>query len=99
MYPTRGIGSDPSIEGFSEIPHFLPDSKDEGGCYAKTCASIGLCMLSERLLSHNLDSRVRDVLERSLLNNSLGGGSLDGTRFFYLNRLATTKHKDTKRSD
>lgn len=99
MYPTGGVGSDPSIEGFSEVPHFLPDSRSEGGCYAETCASIGLCMLSERLLSHNLDGRVRDVLERSLLNTVLGGGSLDGTRFFYSNPLATVGDEDTKRSE
>lgn len=98
MYPTGGVGSDPSIEGFSEIAHFLPDSVDEGGGYAETCASIGLCMLSERLLGHELDGRIRDVLERSLLNTVLGGGSLDGNRFFYSNRLATDKDKDTKRS-
>ena len=79
MYSTGGIGSDPSIEGFSEIPHFLPDCEDEGGCYAETCASIGLSMLSERMLSHRLDGRVRDVMERSLLNTVLGGGSLDGS--------------------
>jgi DUF1680 family protein len=99
MYPTGGIGSDPSIEGFSKIPHFLPDSRDEGGCYAETCASIALCMVGERLLSHSLDGRVRDVLERSLLNNCLGGGSLDGTRFFYSNQLATPLGGETKRSD
>jgi DUF1680 family protein len=99
MYPTGGIGSDPSIEGFSEIAHYLPDSKDEGGGYAETCASIGLCMLSERLLSHRLDGKVRDVLERSLLNTSLGGGNLDGDRFFYANPLATFPNGVTKRSE
>jgi DUF1680 family protein len=99
MYPTGGVGSDPSIEGFSEVPHFLPDSEDEGGGYAETCASIGLCMLSERLLSHSLDGKVRDVLERSLLNTVLGGGSLDGKRFFYANPLATSPNGNTKRSE
>ncbi|KXT03233.1 hypothetical protein AC578_4808 [Pseudocercospora eumusae] len=99
MYSTGGIGSDPSIEGFSEVPHFLPDCEDEGGCYAETCASIGLCMLSERFLGHRLDGRIRDVMERSLLNTVLGGGSLDGTRFFYANPLATTKSGNTARSD
>ncbi|SMY29319.1 unnamed protein product [Zymoseptoria tritici ST99CH_1A5] len=98
MYPTGGIGSDDRIEGFSERPHFLPDTEIEGG-YAETCASIGLCMLGERLLSHNLDGRVRDVLERSLLNTSLGGGSLDGNRFFYANPLASAPGGDTKRSE
>jgi uncharacterized protein len=49
MYLTGGIGAMDPWEGFG-IDYFLPQSTDEGGCYAETCAAIGVMMLAERLL-------------------------------------------------
>ena len=49
MYLTGGIGAMKQWEGFG-IDYFLPQSSDEGGCYAETCAAIGVMMLCERLL-------------------------------------------------
>lgn len=49
MYLTGGIGAIAQWEGFG-IDYFLPHGTDEGGCYAETCASIGVIMLAERLL-------------------------------------------------
>jgi DUF1680 family protein len=49
MYLTGGIGSQKQWEGFG-IDYFLPLGTDEGGCYAETCAAIGVMMLAERLL-------------------------------------------------
>jgi DUF1680 family protein len=49
MYLTGGIGAMDQWEGFG-IDYFLPQSTDEGGCYAETCAAIGAMMLAERLL-------------------------------------------------
>jgi DUF1680 family protein len=49
MYLTGGIGSQKQWEGFG-IDYFLPSGTDEGGCYAETCAAIGVMMLAERLL-------------------------------------------------
>lgn len=49
MYLTGGIGAMDQWEGFG-IDYFLPQSTDEGGCYAETCASIGVMMMAERLL-------------------------------------------------
>ncbi|ORX39552.1 hypothetical protein BD324DRAFT_614130 [Kockovaella imperatae] len=99
MYVTGGIGSVPEIEGFSEIPHFLPNSTAEGGCYAETCASIACMMVSERLLSHRLDGKVRDVMERCLYNTVIGGASLDGKTFYYANPLATSGDEVADRSE
>ncbi|ORY23683.1 hypothetical protein BCR39DRAFT_472930 [Naematelia encephala] len=99
MYPTGGAGSEPRLEGFSEIPHFLPHGTDEGGCYAETCASIALMMVSERLLSHEPTGKVRDVLELCLVNTVLGGANLDGKKFFYDNRLATYDDETAERQD
>lgn len=52
-------------------------------------------MTCERILSHGLDRKIRDTLELCLLNNVLGGASLDGQEFAYANRLATCP-EDTK---
>jgi DUF1680 family protein len=49
MYLTGGVGAMDQWEGFG-IDYFLPQSTDDGGCYAETCAGIGLMMLAERLL-------------------------------------------------
>ena len=49
MYVTGGIGAMPQYEGFG-IPYFLPQGTDEGGCYAETCAAIGIMMMVERVL-------------------------------------------------
>jgi DUF1680 family protein len=49
MYVTGGIGAIRQWEGFG-IDYFLPQGNDEGGCYAETCAAIGVMMLAERML-------------------------------------------------
>lgn len=49
MYLTGGVGAMKQWEGFG-IDYFLPQSTEEGGCYAETCASIAVMMLAERLL-------------------------------------------------
>jgi DUF1680 family protein len=56
-------------------------------------------MTSERLLSHKLDKKARDVLERCLYNNVIGGGSLDGMKFSYANKHATTGDESAIRND
>ncbi len=55
MYLTGGIGSMEQWEGFG-IGYFLPQGVDEGGCYAETCAAIGVMMLAERLLRVSLET-------------------------------------------
>jgi hypothetical protein len=49
MYMTGGIGAMDQWEGFG-IDYFLPQSTDEGGCYAETCAAIGVMMLAQRMI-------------------------------------------------
>ncbi len=53
MYLTGGIGAIKQWEGFG-IDYFLPSGTDEGGCYAETCAAIGVMMLAERVLQVSL---------------------------------------------
>lgn len=56
-------------------------------------------MTSERILSHGLDGRVRDVMELCLLNAVLGGGALNGRQFSYANKQATYGDEVATRAD
>lgn len=88
MYVTGGIGAIKQWEGFG-LPHFLPQSSDEGGCYAETCAAIGVVMLAERLLQIELDGSIADVMELAMYNALLVGMSDCGRKFAYHNQLAS----------
>ena len=84
MYLTGGIGPSRHNEGFT-ADYDLPDET----AYAETCATIGLVFWNQRLLQFEGERRYADVMERALYNGFLSGVSLDGTRFFYENPLAS----------
>ncbi len=84
MYVTGGIGNSRHNEGFTH-DYDLPNET----AYCETCASVGLIMWNQRLLQLDCDGRYADVLERALYNALPAGVSLDGTRFFYENPLAS----------
>ncbi|MHC4479938.1 MAG: glycoside hydrolase family 127 protein [Planctomycetota bacterium] len=84
MYVTGGIGS----SGYGERFTFDYDLPDETA-YAETCAAIGLVFWAHRMLHITGHGRYADVMERALYNGVLSGVSLDGTRFFYANPLAS----------
>ena len=98
MYVTGGIGAIKQYEGFGR-DFFLPQGTDEGGCYAETCASIGVMMLAQRILQFDLDGRYSDVMELCLYNAVLTAMSHDGTAFTYVNQLASSEADPCKRSD
>jgi DUF1680 family protein len=97
-YLTGGIGAIKQWEGFG-IDYFLPQGTDEGGCYAETCAAIGVVMLAERLLHVDLDSRYADVMELCLYNAILTSMSLDGKTFTYTNQLASSDQDKSTREE
>ncbi|PWN24634.1 DUF1680-domain-containing protein [Jaminaea rosea] len=100
MYITGGIGSVDQWEGFSSLPYSLPNSNDEGGCYAETCAGISVIMVAERLLALKLDSHLAEVAERALYNASVTSGiSVDGRSFMYVNQLASSPQQACSRFD
>ena len=82
MYLTGALGSQAHGERFT-FDYDLPSDT----AYAETCASIGLAFWAARMSAIEGDSRYADVLERVLYNGALGGVSLDGTRYFYVNPL------------
>ncbi len=85
MYVTGGIGGFASNEGYG-ADYDLPNLT----AYAETCAAIGLVFWASRMVNLECDSRYADVMEQALYNGVLSGVSLDGTRFFYENPLAST---------
>ncbi|PLB47394.1 DUF1680-domain-containing protein [Aspergillus steynii IBT 23096] len=98
MYLTGGIGAIAQWEGFG-IDYFLPQSTDEGGCYAETCAAIGVMMLAQRLLEVDLNHRYSDIMELCLYNAVLTAMSYDGKRFTYVNQLASSDVSPSKREE
>jgi len=84
MYVTGAIGAEASHEGFAK-PFELPNDD----AYCESCASVGLAMWADRMLSIHRDARYADVMERVLYNGLLSGISLTGDRFLYVNPLAS----------
>ena len=82
MYVTGGIGPSSHNEGFTS-DYDLPNAS----AYAETCAAIGLVFWNHRLLQLDCDGRYADAMERALYNGAVGGVSLDGKGFFYVNPL------------
>ncbi|KAG8629001.1 hypothetical protein KVT40_002866 [Elsinoe batatas] len=95
MYVNGGVGAIADWEGFS-IDYFLPQGTDEGGCYAETCAAIGVMMLAERMLQIDLNSKYSDIMELCLFNSVLCCMSTDGKRFTYVNQLASSEGKPAR---
>jgi DUF1680 family protein len=98
MYLTGGIGAVAQWEGFG-IDYFLPQGTDEGGCYAETCASIGVVFLAERLLALDLDARYADIMELCMLNTVMTAMSMDGKSFTYVNQLASSEKDSNAREE
>ena len=84
LYLTGGIGARKEGECFGDN-YKLPNFK----AYAETCAAIGNIFWNHRLFLLYGDAKYIDVLERTLYNGFLSGISLDGTKFFYINPLAS----------
>lgn len=98
MSITGGIGAQKKWEGFG-IDYFLPQSTDEGGCYNETCAAIGVMMLAERFLQIDLDRKFADIMELCFFNAVTTGMSSCGTKFTYVNQLASSDEDLSKRKD
>ena len=102
MYLTGGIGAIPAWEGFGQ-DYYLPQGDDEGadggGCYAETCAAIGVVMLAERLLRLELKGEYADIMELCLYNAVLTGMSHEGAAFTYVNQLASSDGNLNERNE
>jgi uncharacterized protein len=84
MYITGGVGSRYREEAIGlnyELPNLL--------AYTETCAAIANVMWNYRNLQITGEARFADWLERSLYNGVISGFSLDYTKYFYMNPLAS----------
>jgi len=84
LYVTGGVGARPHGEAFGADWELPSDT-----AYAETCASIALVLFAHRMLEIEADGRYADVMERALYNGVAAGVSRDGTKFFYVNPLAS----------
>lgn len=82
MYITGGVGSSGHLERFT-ADYDLPNDR----MYCESCASIGLMMFGRRMAALTGEAAYYDTVERALCNTVLGGVSLEGTRYFYVNPL------------
>lgn len=94
MYLIGAIGSMVDGEALS-LPYDLPND-----CmYTETCASIGLMMLSQRLMNCRQAAQYGDVIERALYNTVLASVSEDGTKYFYCNPMEMWPERNRGRND
>ena len=84
MYVTGGVGVQGHGEGFANA-YYLPNYE----AYCETCASIGMVFWNHRLALLHGDAKYADLVERLLYNGAISGVSLDGSKFFYVNPLAS----------
>ncbi|MGM0487343.1 MAG: glycoside hydrolase family 127 protein [Planctomycetota bacterium] len=84
MYITGGVGVQGHGEGFANA-YYLPNHQ----AYCETCASIGMVFWNHRLALLHGDGKYADLVERLLYNGAISGVSLDGSKFFYVNPLAS----------
>lgn len=88
LYVTGGLGPSRHNEGFTQA-YDLPNES----AYAETCAAIALVFFAHRMLQIDADGRYADVMESALYNGAISGVSQDGTKFFYVNPLASYSHE------
>ena len=89
LYVTGAIGSRHLAEALGQ-PYELPNEL----AYGETCAAVANFMWSWRMLLATGEGRFADLMERSLYNAILGGVSLDGERYFYVNPLASNGREE-----
>ncbi len=82
MYVTGGIGPSEDNEGFDK-DYDLPNES----AYQETCATVGLALWNHRMLKLTGDGRYADLMELALYNSFLGGVSLQGNTFCYVNPM------------
>lgn len=84
VFLTGGIGPSGSNEGFT-VDYDLPTFS----AYQESCASIALAMWAQRMNLVTREPHFADAVETALYNAIPAGVQLDGTKFFYVNPLAS----------
>lgn len=102
MYITGGCGAlydGVSVDGTSYKPDTVQKVHQSYGrdyqlpnysAHNETCANIGNVLWNWRMFLLTGESKYADIVELALYNSVLSGVSMDGTKYFYTNPLAST---------
>jgi uncharacterized protein len=102
MYVTGGCGAlydGVSVDGTSYKPDTVQKVHQSYGrdyqlpnfsAHNETCANIGNVLWNWRMFLLTGETRYADIVELALYNSVLSGVSMDGTKYFYTNPLAST---------
>ena len=86
MFIHGGVGDGTPAGQHGEDYH-LPNER----CYCECCANIAQAQWNHRLNALYGDARYADLTELEAYNGGLSGISLQGTEYFYTNKLAASK--------
>ncbi|WP_233878156.1 glycoside hydrolase family 127 protein [Dyadobacter sp. CY323] len=89
QYITGGVGAREDGEAFDK-PYILPNDN----AYAETCAAIANLLWNHKMYLNTGESKYMDVFERTLYNGFLGGMSVKGNQFFYVNPMSSDGKND-----
>jgi len=89
QYITGGVGAREDGEAF-DAAYVLPNDN----AYAETCAAVANLIWNHKMFLYTGESKYMDVFERVLYNGFLGGMSVSGNEFFYVNPMASNGVND-----
>lgn len=89
QYITGGVGAREDGEAF-DAAYVLPNDN----AYAETCAAIANLLWNHKMYLNTGDTKYMDVFERVLYNGLLGGISVKGDQFFYVNPMSSDGKND-----
>jgi DUF1680 family protein len=91
QYITGGVGAREDGEAFDKA-YVLPNDN----AYAETCAAIANMLWNHKMYLSTGEAKYMDVFERVLYNGFLGGMSVNGDKYFYVNPMASNGVNDFK---
>lgn len=89
QYITGGVGAREDGEAF-DAAYVLPNDN----AYAETCAAVANLLWNHKMFLYTGEAKYMDVFERVLYNGFLGGMSVKGNEFFYVNPMASNGVND-----
>jgi DUF1680 family protein len=89
QYITGGVGAREDGEAFDK-EYVLPNDN----AYAETCAAVANLLWNHKMYLYTGEARYMDVFERVLYNGFLGGMSVKGNEFFYVNPMSSDGKND-----
>lgn len=89
QYITGGVGARSDGEAFDNA-YVLPNDN----AYAETCSAVANLIWNHKMFLYTGEAKYMDVFERTLYNAFLGGTSVSGNEFFYVNPMASNGIND-----